>query len=56
MNDNDKFRKFFGFGGGNDEKGTPESGSEPVLSEKEQLEKVPQRQLILSFYVLTKNL
>lgn len=39
MNDNDKFRKFFGFSGNNDEKAAPEGGSEPVLSEKEQLEK-----------------
>jgi molecular chaperone GrpE len=38
MNDNDKFRKFFGFGAGNDEK-APEGGNEPVLNEKEQLEK-----------------
>jgi len=39
MNDNDKFRKFFGFGGGSDEQTTSEGGSEPVLTEKEQLEK-----------------
>lgn len=39
MNDNDKFRKFFGFGSNNDEKLASEGGSEPVLNEKEQLEK-----------------
>jgi molecular chaperone GrpE len=39
MNDNDKFRKFFGFGANNDEKATTEGGAEPVLTEKEQLEK-----------------
>jgi molecular chaperone GrpE (heat shock protein) len=39
MNDNDKFKRFFGFGGSNDENTAPEGGSELVLSEKEQLEK-----------------
>lgn len=39
MNDNDKFKKFFGFGSDNDANAAPEGGSEPVLSEKEQLEK-----------------
>ena len=39
MNDNDKFRKFFGFGGDNDANVPSEGGSEPVLNEKEQLEK-----------------
>jgi len=39
MNDNDKFKKFFGFGGGSDENGASEGGSEPVLNEKEQVEK-----------------
>lgn len=39
MNDNDKFRKFFGFNNGDDGKVASEGGSEPVLNEKEQLEK-----------------
>lgn len=39
MNDNNKFKKFFGFGSDNDTNTAPEGGSEPVLSEKEQLEK-----------------
>ena len=39
MNDNDKFKKFFGFGGDNDSNAATDGGSEPILSEKEQLEK-----------------
>lgn len=39
MNDNDKFRKFFGFGGDSDEKATMDGTNEAVLSEKEQLDK-----------------
>lgn len=39
MNDNNKFKKFFGFGSDADENPAPEGGSEPVLTEKEQLEK-----------------
>lgn len=39
MNDNDKFKKFFGFGGDSDANAVSEGGSEPVLTEKEQLEK-----------------
>ena len=39
MNDNNKFKKFFGFGSDNDTNTAPEGGSEPVLTEKEQLEK-----------------
>ena len=39
MNDNDKFKKFFGFGGDNDANAATEGGSEPTLTEKEQLEK-----------------
>jgi molecular chaperone GrpE len=39
MNDNDKFKKFFGFGGDSDANEATDGGSEPVLSEKEQLEK-----------------
>jgi molecular chaperone GrpE len=39
MNDGDKFKKFFGFGGNNDENAATDGGSEPVLTEKEQLEK-----------------
>ncbi|HLC06944.1 MAG TPA: nucleotide exchange factor GrpE [Candidatus Babeliales bacterium] len=38
MNDNDKFKKFFGFGGDSNEQAA-ESSHEPVLSEKEALEK-----------------
>lgn len=39
VNDNDKFRKFFGFGSKNDTDATTEGTNEPVLSEKEQLDK-----------------
>ena len=39
MNDNDKFKKFFGFSSDSDENATTDGGSEPVLTEKEQLEK-----------------
>ncbi|HEX4069171.1 MAG TPA: nucleotide exchange factor GrpE [Candidatus Babeliales bacterium] len=39
VNDNDKFRKFFGFGGDKDTNGSSEGSNEPVLSEKEQLDK-----------------
>jgi molecular chaperone GrpE (heat shock protein) len=39
MNDNDKFKKFFGFGNDSDANASTEGGSEPILSEKEQLEK-----------------
>lgn len=38
-NDNDKFRKFFGFGGKNDSDASMEGANESVLSEKEQLDK-----------------
>jgi molecular chaperone GrpE len=36
---NDKFKKFFGFGGNNDADASIEGTNEPVLSEKEQLDK-----------------
>ena len=39
MNDNDKFKKFFGFNSDSDENVATDGGSEPVVSEKEQLEK-----------------
>src|SRR6266446_468017 len=39
LNDNDKFRKFFGFGGSNDKDTSTEGTNEPDLSEKEQLDK-----------------
>ncbi len=39
MNDNDKFKKFFGFGSDSGENVASEGGSEPVLNEKEQVEK-----------------
>lgn len=39
MNDNDKFKKFFGFGNENDDNVATDGGSEPILSEKEKLEK-----------------
>jgi molecular chaperone GrpE len=39
MNDNDKFKKFFGFNSDNDSNTATDGGSEPDLSEKEQLEK-----------------
>src|SRR5437762_10402004 len=39
MNDNNKFKKFFGFGSENDADTVSEGGSEPILTEKEQLEK-----------------
>ncbi len=38
MNDNDKFKKFFGFGGGNDKEETS-GANEPAMSDKEALEK-----------------
>jgi len=39
LNDNDKFKKFFGFGGNNDENAASDVTGEPALSEKEQLDK-----------------
>jgi molecular chaperone GrpE len=39
MNDNNKFKKFFGFGSDNDVDAASEGGSEAILTEKEQLEK-----------------
>lgn len=39
VNDNDKFKKFFGFGGSNDDNAASEQTNEPALNEKEQLEK-----------------
>jgi len=39
MNDNDKFKKFFGFGGENSQQEPAEGSNEPVMSEKEALEK-----------------
>ena len=39
MNDNDKFKNFFGFNSDSNENAPVEGGSEPVLTEKEQLEK-----------------
>ena len=39
MNDNDKFKKFFGFNSNSDENAATDGGSESVLSEKEQLDK-----------------
>lgn len=39
MNDNDKFKKFFGFGGNDDANASLDGTNEPVLSEKEQLDK-----------------
>jgi molecular chaperone GrpE (heat shock protein) len=38
-NDNDKFRKFFGFGGDSDSNAATEGSNEPALTEKEQLDK-----------------
>ncbi len=38
-NDNDKFKKFFGFGGSGDSDAATDGTNEPVLSEKEQLDK-----------------
>ena len=35
MNDNDKFKKFFGFGGNDDANASTDGTNEPVLSEKE---------------------
>lgn len=39
MNDNDKFKKFFGFGGGNDAQEENNGSNEPAMSDKEALEK-----------------
>ena len=39
MNDNDKFKKFFGFGGDSNEQEHAEGSNEPAMSEKEALEK-----------------
>ncbi|HSC24820.1 MAG TPA: nucleotide exchange factor GrpE [Candidatus Babeliales bacterium] len=39
MNDNDKFKKFFGFGDNNSASNAMDTELEPTISEKEQLEK-----------------
>lgn len=39
VNDNDKFKKFFGFGSSNDADASTEAANESTLSEKEQLDK-----------------
>jgi molecular chaperone GrpE len=39
MNDNDKFKKFFGFGGGDESKEAIDAGAETKMTEKEALEK-----------------